>query len=422
MNGTGNGLGRVARRVAWGVGIAGVLGAGVVGCSSSGGRTAPKETASGQYAFWPLPPDEPRIQFIRSFRTSEDLREAKRGGLAELVFGEEDEKAAVVQKPYGVEMRHGKIYVCDIRRPALTVFDLQKNELRLIGTTGVNRVSHPVDVAVADDGMIYVADNERDAVLVFDTNERYARAFGGGGMKPVSLAVHGDRLYVCDIKGQNIHIMDRSTGSEIGVFGGAGDADGQFRVPLGVDVDKDGYVYVSDMMRCRVQKFSPDGELVGGFGELGDYAGSFARPKQMAVDSDGIIYVVDAAFQNVQMFNADDALLMSFGSAGDYPGAMNLPAGVAVSDEDVGLVAKSVHPGFEAYRYVVVTNQFGARKVNLYVLGRLREGYTVADLAPAATAVPVGVREGGAAPLQQPAGAVPDQEEPAAGGAGEGGG
>lgn len=407
---------RLGRGTTWALAGAAVLASALGGCSSSGG-TSKATTGNRQYAFWPLPPDEPRIQFIRSFRTSEDLREVKRGGLAELVFGEEDRSTAVVQKPYGVEMKSGKIYICDIRRPALTVFDLNKNQLRLIGTTGVNRVTHPVDVAVADDGMLYVADNERDAILVFDANERYAQAFGGDGMKPVAVAVHGDRLYACDIKGQNVHVFDRRTGERIGTIGSVGDGDGQFRVPLGVDVDKSGYVYVSDMMRCRVQKFTPDGEYVDGYGELGDYAGSFARPKQLAVDSDGIVYVVDAAFQNVQMFNEDHALLMAFGAAGDFPGAMNLPVGVAVSDDELGLVAQSVHPGFEAYRYVVVTNQFGVNKVNLYVLGRLREGYTVADLAPAATVLPQGVREGGPSGLQAPGGQEPTAE-PASGEAG----
>jgi len=79
-----------------------------------------------------------------------------------------------------------------------------------------------------------------------------------------------------------------------------------------------------------------------------------------------------------------------------------MPAGIAVSDADLGLVGESIHPGFEAVRYVVVTNQFGADKVSLYVLGRLKDGYTVADLAPAAMEVPTGVREGGASPLQAP--------------------
>ena len=37
------------------------------------------------------------------------------------------------------------------------------------------------------------------------------------------------------------------------ITGSVGDEDGQFRVPLCVETDRDGNVFVSDMMRCRIQ-------------------------------------------------------------------------------------------------------------------------------------------------------------------------
>jgi DNA-binding beta-propeller fold protein YncE len=365
-------------------------------------------------AFWPLPPVEPRIQFVRAFQFSEDLSGDQSSRFEDLVFGEVDRSDTAIEKPYGIDMRDGRIYVCDIRYPALTVLDLQNQQMRRIGTTGINRTTHPVDVSVADDGWIYVADNGRNTVLVYDPDERYARTIGSPGMRPVSLATHGNRLYVCDLQAQHVVILDRHSGEKIGEFGEVGDEDGQFRVPLAVETDEDGYVYVTDMMRCRVQKFSSDGEFIAGMGELGDYAGSFARPKQLAVDADGVVYVVDAAFQNVQMFNEDFELLMEFGAAGEHPGAMNLPAGICVSDERLDLTSGWVHEGFEPLRYVVVTNQFGANKVNLYVLGRLRDGWAVADLAPSAINVSQGVgqnQEG--AGLSETIGTPPGDEEQA---------
>lgn len=360
----------------------------LTGCSGASSAGPAKHTS---FAFWPLPPDEPRIQFVRSFQTSADLSDKRPSRLDEIIFGKDNPRDTSIDKPYGVEMRNGRIYVCDIRYPALTVLDLTNKQMRRIGTTGINHLTHPVDVAVADDGWVYVVDNDRNAVLVYDENERYAKTLGHKGLKPIAAAVHGERLYVCDITAQHIVILDRHSGELLGTFGSVGDGDGQFRVPLSIDIDAQGYVYVSDMMRCRVQKFSPDGGFISGFGELGDYAGSFARPKQLAVDSEGIVYVVDAAFQNVQMFNKDYELLMSFGSAGAYPGAMNLPVGVCVSDERLELVKDDIHEGFIPTRYVVVTNQFGFGKVNIYALGHLRKGWTVADLEPASVTVNAGV-------------------------------
>ncbi|MBL9031501.1 MAG: hypothetical protein JNM80_07305 [Phycisphaerae bacterium] len=325
------------------------------GCSS-GPKAESASAASRSYAFWPQYPDDPRIQFVASYSSSEDVAPAKTTSLEKVVFGQEATPAAEISKPYGVAMRDGKIYVCDMRSNALAVLDLKKKQTRIVGITGFNRLEHPVAVAVADDGEIFVADNGRGAILVFDASERYSRVMAIERFKPAAVAVHGERVYASDITSQLVHIFDRRTGKPLGTIGSIGDQDGQFRLPLGVATDRAGDVYVVDMMRCRVQKFSPDGKLISAMGQLGDYAGSFARPKHIAVDADGVVYVVDAAFQNVQMFNAENQLLMHFGAPGAFPGAMNLPAGIAVCEDSTGVLADRLHPGFEAKWLVIVSN------------------------------------------------------------------
>ncbi|MBK7404382.1 MAG: hypothetical protein IPJ41_07025 [Phycisphaerales bacterium] len=381
----------------------------LAGCSGGGGASASKPRVSGQYAFWPMPPDDPHIQFLRSLNTADDLTGETASALSKLVFGEDEVNESAINKPYGVDMHSGRIYICDIRRNGVVVMDLQKKQMRILGITGFNSLANPVDVTVADDGQIYVADNERNAVLVFDSNERFSRVFGHDGFKPVGVVTHGDRLYVCNLDAQNVEILDRQTGNQVGTIGGPGDEDGQFRVPLGIDCDADGNVYVVDMMRCRLQKFSPEGEFIGAVGAMGDFAGSFARPKQIAVDRDGIVYVIDAAFQNVQMFDSQFRLLMHFGSAGEFPGAMNLPVGICVSEDGAQYFADRVHPGFAPKRVVVVTNQFPPFLVSVYAMGDRRPGWSIADLSASAEILPTGTEGNSEARRLQ---ISPDQPEP----------
>ncbi len=361
-------------------------------CSSgpSQGGAAARSEKTG-YAFWPLFPDDPRVQFLCSYGGSADVAPVKTSQLESIVFGKEQEKDAMINKPYGLAMRDGKVYVCDMRAGSLVVMDLKKKQTRLVGISGSNRLSHPVAVAVADDGMIYVAESERGAIVVFDASERYSHAMGFQKFKPVSLAIHGERLYACDMLGQVVQVFDRKTGKQLGTIGSVGDGDGQFRLPLGIATDRAGDVYVVDMMRGRVQKFSPDGKFLAGVGTTGDTPGTFARPKHNAVDNDGLLYVVDAAFQNVQVFDDQFRLLMAFGAAGDFPGAMNLPAGICVDDSSMGLFVDDLHPGFAGRRIVAVTNQFGPSKVSLYALGERREGFVAADFARVAAKVSQGV-------------------------------
>jgi DNA-binding beta-propeller fold protein YncE len=263
--------------------------------------------------------------------------------------------------------------------------------MRLVGVTGLNRLQNPVDVAAAADGMLYVADKNR-GVVVFDASERFVRVFGLENFQPIGIAVHGDRLYVCDMEAQIVRVIDRRSGALVGSIGSVGDADGQFRLPLGVDTDAEGNVYVVDVMRCRLQKFSPDGAFISGVGEMSDTAGNFVRPKHVAVDVEKIMYVVDAAFQNVQLFDAENRLLTSFGSGGGFRGAMNLPAGICISESGVQYFQDEIHPYFDAQRLIIVTNQFGPDKVSIYALGHLKPGRTVADLAESLAPVAAGTQ------------------------------
>lgn len=395
--------------------LAGTFAACSGGCGSSPDSGGKDASTAGPFAFWPAPPAEPRVQFVKAFSSSEDVSPSRASELEKIVFGEEAGARSVIAKPYGVAARDGKIYVADMRGAALAVLDLRQRQTRLVGITGSERLLHPVAVAVADDGQIYVADNTRNAIFEFDAQERFSRLLTFEGFRPVAVAVAGDRLYAVDLEAQNVVVFDRRRGERISTIGTVGDADGQFRVPIGLATDKAGNLFVVDMMRCRVQKFSPEGDLIGAMGVLGDYAGSFARPKHIAVDGEGIIYVVDATFQNVQMFDEQFRLLMHFGAAGTFPGAMNLPAGIAVCDEGVELFGDRLHPGFKARRLIVVSNQFGDERVVVYALGERRPEFSRESLASTSAELPTGV----ATPtdeqlrLQNPGG-----EEPPADGSG----
>jgi hypothetical protein len=367
------------------------------GCAPSGAEQEIPRPET--YSFWPLFPAEPRVQFLTSYRFSDDV-EPTRSGLEDIIYGEE-RRVLPINKPYGVDMYDGKIYVCDTRNAGVIILDLANQETRLMGATGQARTRSPTDIAIAPDGMTYVTDAVRRIIFVFDGQERYVTAFGREGMRPTGIDVHGDELFVCDFESQTVQVLDRRTGELLRSIGEPGDADGQFVRPLGVAVGEDGIVHVSDVIQCEVQKFTPDGTFVSKYGEVGDAIGTFARPKLTAVDREGITYVVDAAFANVQMFSADDELLMFFGSTGSHPGSMYLPAGVEVFEGGLEYFEPYIHPDFDAQRLILVTNQFGVNKVSVYALGQLKEGSTVQDIATSRAAIEDGMIEGDEAARDQ---------------------
>jgi hypothetical protein len=72
----------------------------------------------------------------------------------------------------------------------------------------------------------------------------------------------------------------------------------------------------------------------------------------------------------VQLFDPEGKLLMYFGMAGSSSaGELYLPAAVKVDYDDVGLFAQQAAPDFKVEYLILVTSQFGDRKVSVYGFG-----------------------------------------------------
>ena len=357
---------------------AGVL-ATVSGCAAA--PTAETKTLARNYAFWPNPPAEPKVQFVRSYQRASDLKTEKAGGFGELLYGKETSPADLpISKPYGVAVWDGRIYVTDLRGAGIVVLDLKKKETRVMGATGAESIKRAADVFVATDGTKYVADMGANAVKVFDANEKFVKSYTSADLNPVAVAVRGSEMYVCDAKAQRVKVLDVSSGRLLRTIGEPGGEDGQFVFPIDVAIDPQGNVVVADTMKARVQKFTANGELLMAFGRPGNRPGDFVRPKHIGAGADGSIFVVDASFNNVQVFDEGGQVMGYFGGAGGHPGNMNLPAGLAVVETGIESLAGNVHPDFQVERLAVVTNQFGPNKVSVYAVGHVKPGRSVGGI------------------------------------------
>jgi sugar lactone lactonase YvrE len=322
----------------------------------------------GDRPFFPPPPEAPRLQYLTHFTSSREIA-PERGRFASLVLGEAEAEDAVV-KPYGLALHDGVLYVCDTQRNLVNLFDLRERRFGYLGFEGPGRLRKPINVRVDDAGTKYVADADRREIVVFGPDDAYRGAFGGEDLeRPVDLAISADEIYVCDAGTAEIVVFERETHGLRRRFGGAGTEPGRFARPTNVTVDAAGDLYVSDTLNGRVQKLDPEGNPLRSYGELGTGFGQFARPKGVAVDPAGRLYVADAAFENVQIFDPEGRLLLFFGGAGTDAGRLNLPAQVVVDTEHVPLFTRYANPGFHLEYLVLVTSQYGPRKVNVFGFG-----------------------------------------------------
>ncbi len=334
---------------------------------------AESDEARDEPLFYPLPPNQPRLQYLTKFSTVLDVS-AKSGGFRKFVFGGEDNEGHLVTKPYGLAIHQGAIYAVDTRGNGYAVFDIANSRSRFVRPSGAGALIKPINIVIDNDGTRYITDTGRKQVLVFSADDRFLQAFGEvGQFKPADVAISGNKLYVTDVMNHKVHVLDKLSGDSLLSFGEVGSEIGQFFHPTNLTISRDGSVYVVDQSNFRLQQFSPDGEFIRTIGEIGSAPGRFARPKGVDLDHEDRIYVVDAAFQNVQILAPEGGALMFFGGPGDGRGNLNLPTVVKVDYANVAYFQKYAAPDFEIEYLVLVANQFGSNKVVVYGFGALRE-------------------------------------------------
>jgi len=327
--------------------------------------------------FYPSLPEAPRIQYLTSFSVAGDVKEKKQkkgGWLTKFVLGEEStEDDEGPEKPYGVALNDGQVHVVDTRGSGYAVFDVPGKDYRFTVGSGSHVMTKPVNIEIDNEGTKYVTDTEKGQIFAFDSNDKFLRAYGDRGQfRPTDVLIDGDRLYVVDIQAHRIVVLDKNTGIELSSFGGPGSEENDLFQPTNIALGPDKHLYISDTGNFRVQKFTRDGEFVRSFGAgVGTAPGDFARPKGIAVDRMGRLYVVDAAFERVQIFNPKGDLLLFFGEpASTHRGGLDLPADVDIDYDSVPYFQEYADPSFKLEYIIVVANQFGNSRVNVFGFGR----------------------------------------------------
>ena len=350
----------MSQQVIWTAALLGVT----AGCATPPPREAPAPL------FYPPPPETARLQFLTSYSGAEDLGRSYSPFLTFLVGPPPPAEPLV--KPYGVSLSRGKIYACDTVSRSVAVFDLDARRFRHWTPRGEGRLQTPINLSVAADGTIYVADARRGQVLIFDAAGAYRGAVGHpADMKPTDVAVTDDRLYVADLLHHRVAVHDRDTlALRFTIPRDSADETARLFSPTNLSLDAGNRLYVTDSGAFRVQQYDADGQYLRTIGAHGDGPGQFARPKGLAVDRNGLLYVVDAAMQAVQVFDPAGRLLMHFGRPGASAAPLSLPADVYIDYDHVDRFAAYTAPGFEVEYLVLVSSQYGERKISVYGFGR----------------------------------------------------
>lgn len=324
---------------------------------------------------WPLPPDVPRIKFLREIYGEDkpplppgQTSAKKKQGWMDRVAGLQTtdngslkkEYRHLLGRPYGIGVdSKNRVYIADSFVSAVFVFDLEKKETKLLRNGAEAKFGTIIGLTVDNADRVFVVDALMHRVAVISPDWKLETYFGDDHLEhPGGIAIDEENrfVYVVDTGAQRVAVFDADSFKFLRTIGGppksVGDEDPlTFSKPSNVAVDKEGNVCVSDTMNNRVQIFDADGRFISKFGKAGDGPGDFARPKGVAIDSDNHIWVADAFTNRVQIFDHEGHLLAFFGTGGDLPGQFGVPSGVYVDKQNRAFVTEQLQGRLQVFRY-----------------------------------------------------------------------
>lgn len=213
----------------------------------------------------------------------------------------------------------------------------------------------PYGVAVYH-GRVFVSDTGLHSVAVFDIpSQRYFRIGEGevGALViPMGLDVDAKgNLYVVDGSAKQVQVYDKDGNFLRSLAGGK-----MFSRPSGIAVDADGSrIYVVDTGAVtneehRVRVFDArDGRHLFDIGKRGSGPGEFNLPRDAAIGHDGLLYVVDGGNFRVQVFTPDGTFVRTFGAIGRRSGQFSRPKEAAADADGNVYVIDSAFGNFQIF-------------------------------------------------------------------------
>ena len=210
---------------------------------------------------------------------------------------------------------------------------------------GFSGLSTPTAVAVSQNGLIYIGNAGSNSVEVYDSNQLLVGKLGAGEgefIRPSAIAIgSGGAIYVTDSKAHLVKVYnpDRSFAY---AFGGRGSEDGQFFSPTAIAVDQQtGEVLVADLAdlssgkSARVQVFNQNGTFNRVLVDK-------LRPLGVAVDNESRVYVSDSYHNTVSVYSSDGAWLVDLD---DTARPLRTPLGMAYAPQSNRLYVASMLGG-----------------------------------------------------------------------------
>ena len=224
--------------------------------------------------------------------------------------------------PYGIAFNsRGEMIVSEHVGHRVTIFDVRGQRIR---TFCPEQMVYPKGITI--DGMdnIYVGSEHK--LQKFTSSGELIKCVGQNGSKegefnePRGVTLHNNQVYVCDRYNHRIQVFDL----DLNFIQSTGNERGEFEEPYDVKFDTDGYMYVAEHGKRRVQVLDRSGHFIRMFCEEGKGKPRLCQPAALHI-VDKHVYVSDDSCHCIVVYETSGQFVTSFGRCGQKEGEFSRP-------------------------------------------------------------------------------------------------
>lgn len=215
-----------------------------------------------------------------------------------------------LRQPNGVAVdADGNIYVADGQRGMILVYNPDGSFLRYIGSfKGESMFAIPTGIAIdRTAGHLFVLDSPVNELIMLDLHGNVLKRVGNGRsgsigfLQPTEIALGEDELVVLDGPARRIQTFDLQC-NFLKSFSVANAAGPPIVREIGLSIDRNSNLYVSNLNGSKVSIYDRDGRLIDvGIGNPFELAG-LNSPGGTWIDSADRIYIADTRNSRVQVY------------------------------------------------------------------------------------------------------------------------
>lgn len=151
-------------------------------------------------------------------------------------------------------------------------------------------------------------------------------------------------------------------------WGQKGQKPGEFHFPIGIAIERDHNVLITDFYNERVQRFSPEGQLLAAFPVL-------PNPGGIAVDQAGNFYLTHFTAMKVKeekkpdrvsVYRPDGRFVREWGKTGTGDGEFDYPGGIAISRDGRVYVADQTNRRVQVFdsqgKFLLKWGEYGTKE------------------------------------------------------------